>query len=74
MASQAYQTQWHPLDDASFVVVLANQVIDTPFTQADIDYWVGRLDSDLVRADVFVLASGVTSYQEEALESGLMLM
>jgi hypothetical protein len=74
MQTQAYQEQWQDLDDDSFIAALASQVIDEPFTQNDINYWVARLDSDLNREDVFVLAAGVESYQAEALENGLVLM
>lgn len=74
MQTQTYQEQWQDLDDDSFIAALASQVIDEPFTQNDINYWVARLDSDLNREDVFVLAAGVESYQAEALENGLVLM
>lgn len=74
MQTEAYQEQWQALDDASFITTLAAQVVDEPFTQNDISYWVARLDTDLNREDVFILAAGVESYQTEALENGLILM
>ena len=49
-------------------------MVDEPLTQTDINYWLARLDSDLDREDVFVIASGVETYQSEALENGLVLM
>ena len=74
MQTEAYQTRWQSLDDAAFISALADQVVDGSFTDRDVSYWVERLNSDLDRSDVFVLASGIESYQSEALANGLLLM
>ncbi|MBJ7549949.1 DUF4347 domain-containing protein [Marinomonas ostreistagni] len=74
MQTDAYQTQWESLDDVAFISAIAEQVIDGPFTDNDVSYWVERLSNDLERSDVFVLASGIESYQSEALQNGLLLM
>jgi len=60
-----YQQQWAPMDNSGFVSQLSEEVVGSAFQDGELAYWVDRLDNgELSRADTFVIAVGVASYQD----------
>jgi len=56
---------WNALDNRQFVDELADRVLETPLSAADLDYWQGQLDTEaLSRAEAFVLCLGVRDFQD----------
>jgi predicted extracellular nuclease len=57
VASAEFRTVYGDLDDTELVQLVYENVLDRPASPADIDYWVGRLETGLTRAELMVLFS-----------------
>jgi hypothetical protein len=57
VGSPEFRTTYGDLDDAEFVDLVYTNVLDRPATEDDLEYWVGRLESGLTRAEMMVFFS-----------------
>ena len=69
MLNKGVQLQWGAMDNSNFVSQLSEKVLGTAFEGDELAHWVNQLDSgELSRADTFVEAVGVSSYQDSLFE------
>jgi predicted extracellular nuclease len=57
VGSPEFRTEYGQLDDAEFVQLVYDNVLDRDASEADLDYWVGRLEGGLTRAEMMVFFS-----------------
>lgn len=57
VASPEFRAEYGELDDAGFVQLVYENVLDRPASTDDVEYWVGRLEGGMSRAEMMVLFS-----------------
>ncbi|HEX7131729.1 MAG TPA: DUF4214 domain-containing protein, partial [Iamia sp.] len=57
VGSAEFRDTYGELDDTEFVQLVYQNVLDRDASEADLEYWVGRLESGLTRAELMVLFS-----------------
>ncbi len=57
VGSTEFRTTYGDLDDTEFVQLVYENVLDRDASEADLDYWVGRLEAGLSRAEMMVFFS-----------------
>lgn len=57
VGSPEFRTTYGSLDDEEFVALVYENVLDRPASASDSEYWVGRLEAGLTRAELMVFFS-----------------
>lgn len=57
VGSSEFRTTYGDLDDTELVQLVYENVLDRPASEDDLEYWVGRLEGGLTRAELMVLFS-----------------